>query len=244
MAPTTTPRAPLTLRSAVPAISREPGEQAHLEEDLTKIGCIGLISKPRSVKDKKMVRELVTRAPNQYDLIIRGHLETWSVEKWREAYRFDVGDEGFASRTDKFISSKFWHATNPKDGFAIADCEDSRAKKVLEFLIPILYLEKPTWVIVTVDNTIFDALLGERKVDWRIILQSVITKLVEGARKLKATSIGSYMFHFYMGQEVLSVEEMVAYAIGLDLLKYDCTLEPELDRGSSARSDPQPNPSV
>ena len=52
-----------------------------------------------------------------------------------------------------------------------------------------------------------------------------MANLVEGARKLKATPIGPYLFHLYMGQEVLNGEEMVAYEIGLDLLKYNCTLE-------------------
>ena len=102
-------------------------------------------------------------------------------------------------------------------------------KRVLEFLIPILYPEKPTRVMVTVGNTIFGALLGKRKVDWGIVLQAVVAKLVEGARKLKAIPIGPYMFHLYMGQEVLNGEEMVAYEIGLDLLKYDYTSEPDPD---------------
>ena len=52
---------------------------------------------------------------------------------------------------------------DPKDGFAIADYEDARAKRVLKFLIPILYREKPTRVTVTMGNTIFGALLGKRK---------------------------------------------------------------------------------
>ena len=50
-----------------------------------------------AVKDEKMVQELVTGALNQYDLTVCGHLETWSVKKWREAYGFNVGGEGFAS---------------------------------------------------------------------------------------------------------------------------------------------------
>ena len=108
-----------------------------------------------------MVWELVTRAPNQYDLTIQSHLETWSVKKWREAYGFDVGGEGFASRTDKFNGGKFRHAENPKDGISITNCKDSNTKRVLEFLITILYPEKPTRVTVTVGNTIFGALLRE-----------------------------------------------------------------------------------
>ena len=112
-----------------------------------------------------MVRELTIGAPNQYEGTVRVRPETWDAGKWREAYVFSAGAEGFAFQTDRFIGGKFRNAANPKDRFAIADCEDSRAKRMLEFLIPILYLEKPTRVTVTIGNTIFGALLGERKVD-------------------------------------------------------------------------------
>ena len=132
-------KTPLTLRSVVPAISKEPGERVHLEEDLTRIGCIGLLSKPCAIKDERMVRELTKGAPNQYEGTVCVWPKTWGAERWREAYGLSTGGEGFASRTDKFIGGKFRNAANPKDGFTIIDCEDSRAKRVLEFLIPILY---------------------------------------------------------------------------------------------------------
>ena len=160
-----TGKTPLILRSVVLAIPKEPGERAYLEEDLTRIGCIGLLNKPWTVKEEKMVRELIVGAPNQYEGTIRARPETYDAGRWNEAYGFSAGGDGFASRTDKFIGGKFRNAANPKDGFAIANCEDSRAKRVLEFLIPILYPEKPTRVTVTVGNTVFGALLGERKVD-------------------------------------------------------------------------------
>ena len=117
---------------------------------------------------------------------------------------------------------------------------------MLEFLIPILYPEKPIRVTVTVSNIIFGALLGERKVDWGIVHQAVVAKLVEGARKLKATPIGPYLFHLYMEQEVLNGEEMVAYEIGLDLLKYDCTPDPDpdQDQDSPTRSNLAPSTSA
>ena len=117
---------------------------------------------------------------------------------------------------------------------------------MLEFLVPILYPEKPTRVTVMVGNTIFGALLGERKVDWGILLQAVVAKLVDGVQKFKAMPIGPYLFHLYMGQELLNREEMVAYEIGLDLRKYDCTSDPDPDQGqdSPTRSDPTPSPSA
>ena len=44
MAPMTG-KTPLILRSVVPAIPKEPRERAYLEEDLTRIECIGLLNK-------------------------------------------------------------------------------------------------------------------------------------------------------------------------------------------------------
>ena len=54
---------------------------------------------------------------------------------------------------------------NSKDGFAIADCKEARARRVLEFLVPLMYPEKPTRVTIMVGNTIFGALSGKRPVD-------------------------------------------------------------------------------
>ena len=40
----------------------------------------------------------------------------------------------------------FFGRVNPKDGYVVADCKDPRVKRVLEFLVPLLYPEKPTRV--------------------------------------------------------------------------------------------------
>ena len=66
-----------------------------------------------------------------------------------------------ASRTDKYIVDQFSKSVNPKDGYIVDDYEDFRTKQVLEFLIPILYPEKPTQVTVTVENTVFGAYMGD-----------------------------------------------------------------------------------
>ena len=48
-----------------------------------------------------------------------------------------------ASQIDRFIDGKFLNLVNPKDGYAMFKCKDARARRVLEFLVPILYPEKP-----------------------------------------------------------------------------------------------------
>ena len=66
----------LILRSVVPAIPKEHGERAYLEEDLSRIRCIRLLNKPWMVNEEKMVRELIVGAPNQYEGTIRAWPET------------------------------------------------------------------------------------------------------------------------------------------------------------------------
>ena len=102
-----------------------------------------------------------------------------------------------ASRTDRFIDSKFSARMNPKDGFAVADCKEARARRVLEFLVPLLYLEKPTRVTITVGNTIFGALSEERPVDWGQVVKDLVQRFFSGMGKSKATSICPYVFHLY-----------------------------------------------
>ena len=71
---------------------------------------------------------------------------------------------------DKFVEGKFSTQINPKDEHVVVDCIDPRERRVLEFIIPILYSEKPTWITMTVANTIFGALFGVRKVSWRLVI--------------------------------------------------------------------------
>ena len=71
-----------------------------------------------------------------------------------------------AGRTNKLIDGKFSTQINPKDGHAVAECIDPKEKRVLEFVVPILYPEKPSRVTLTVGNTIFGALSKVRKVNW------------------------------------------------------------------------------
>ena len=86
--------------------------------------------------------------------------EKWTAKEWRKVYGFVREGEGMASRTDRFIDGMFSGCVNPKDGYAVVNCKYPRVKRVLEFLVPLLYSEKPTRVTIIVGNTIFEALSG------------------------------------------------------------------------------------
>ena len=136
-----------------------------LEEDLQWIGCRGFMGKPWGLRMEDLVVELLGEKNNHWDGTVRQALEKWSAKEWRKVYRFAREGEGMASRTDRFIDDKFSKWVNPKDGYAVVDCKEPRARKVLEFLVPLLYPEKPTRVTTMVGNTIFGALSRERPVD-------------------------------------------------------------------------------
>ena len=165
---------------------------------------------------------------NQFDFTVRGKLEWWTMLTWRETYRFKPEGYGWASTTDKYIVSQFQNPVNPKDMFAVGDCKDFRAKQVLEFLVPILYPEKPTHVIVMVGNIIFKALLGERPINWGLLLFHVVERMVALVGKEKPTTVCPYMFHLYKEHQVLLSLELAAYTLKMKMVQYNCTPNLEL----------------
>ena len=111
-------------------------------------------------------------------------------------------------RTEKWVDGKFKTTINPKDGYTVSDCIDPRERRVLGFVIPILYLEKPNRVTKEVGNTVFGALSGEYKVSWGQVLHEVVDKLVFVLGKGKPTPVSPYLFHFYSKFECLREEEI------------------------------------
>ena len=225
----------ISLKVLVPVIPETPTARQELEEDLERIGCAGLLNKPWNVKDEGLVRELVEGAPNQFNHTVRCKPKKWTALVWKEAYRFKSEGYGWASRTDKYIVSPFRKSMIHKDGYAVSDYEDFRAKQVLEFLIPILYPEKPTWVTVTVGNTMFRALLGDRPVDWGLLIYDVVTRMVGLVSKGKPTMVCPFMFHLYKERQVLRSAELATYTLAMEMVKYDCTPNPEPNLEQASR---------
>ena len=155
----------MALKAVVPGIPKTVKDRELLEEDLRRIGCHGFLRKPWGLRMEDLVVELLGGKDNRWDGTVRQAPEKWTVKEWRKVYDFRRGGEGMASRTDRFIDGMFSSRVNPKDGYNVADCRDPRVKRVLEFLVPLLYPEKPTRVTITVGNTIFRALSGERPID-------------------------------------------------------------------------------
>ena len=124
---------------------------------------------------------------------------------------------------------KFSARVNPKDGFVVADCKEARARRVLEFLVSLLYPEKPTRVTITVGNTIFGALSGERLVDWGQVVKDLVQRFFSRMGKSNATLICPYIFHLYQSHEVLLPAEKKEYMIKEVLFKHNVESEGKED---------------
>ena len=164
----------MALKAVVLGVPKSVRDQELLEEDLRRIGCHGFMGKPWGLQIEDLVVELLGDKDNRWDRTVRQASEKWTAKGWRKVYGFGRGGEGMASQTDRFIDGMFSDRVNPKDGYAVVDCKDPRVKRVLEFLVPLLYPEKPTRVTITVGNTVFGALSGERPVDLGIVVKDLV----------------------------------------------------------------------
>jgi len=244
------PAVEIKLRKIVPVIPMGDGEKEQLVEDLTSMGCPGFLSKPWGFREETMVRELIAGPSNEFDGQLRGRPEQWTEETWRDVYGFRSGGQGMAGRKEDYYRGKFRGVVNPKDGYAVEDCIDARHRRLLAFLIPILYPDKPTRVTITLGNLIFGALTGKRRVDWGRIIFDLVAQLASRVGKSRATPISPYLFHLYHANELLSVTEQKTWEQLELLLSYGesgTDDEVESESGSEPESEgeedpPQPPP--
>ena len=165
----------VSLRNVIPNIPERRLERAQLEEDLKKMRCAGLQEQLWGLKHEEIIWELLaTERPNVFDGTIQDRPEQWTSGHWREVYSFWEGRAGLANRMDAYVDGKFIHAMDPKVGYPVRDCRNARHCRLLEFLVPIIHLDKPTRVTIIIGNTIFGALDGGRSVDWRMVLRDLV----------------------------------------------------------------------
>jgi hypothetical protein len=200
------------------------------------MGCSGFLEKPWGFKDDRIVRELLDGVSNKFDNSIRGQAVRWTEKCWREVYHFGKGGGGLADRKDEYVKECFKDLPSPKDGYSINDCKDPRHKRLLAFLVPIVYPEKPNRITVTWGNTIFGALNGGRKVNWARVITPLVVQLAARVDKSRATPICPFLYHLYEKKELLRPEEEKAWKIQEGMLKYGESGS-EDEAGSASGSD-------
>src|SRR5665811_2337856 len=198
----------VSLRSVPAVVPTDEEEKQQLADDLTKMGCEGLLAQPWAMKSEALVREFLQPRSNEWEGTLRRLPELWMADKWAEVYSFRKAGRLKARRTDTWVDGKFQSPINSKDGHSVEDCIDPRERRVLEFIVPILYPEKLGRVMKEIGNTIFGSLAGEYKVSRGQVIGEVVDKLVSILVKRKPTLVSPYLFHLYSKFECLRKEEI------------------------------------
>ena len=126
-----------------------------------------------------------------------------------------------ATWREKYAEGKFANPPHPKDGYSLPECKDLRARRMLEFVVPIPYPEKLERVTVTVGNTIFGAYMGEKEVDWALVMKDTVKRLLTGISKSKSTPIYPYLLHLYIAHDVVQAEDRKVYMVGESFMRHD-----------------------
>jgi hypothetical protein len=118
------------------------------------------------------------------------------------------------------VKDCFRELLNPKDGYDIEDCTDPRHRRMLAFLAPIVYPDKPNRITVTLGNTIFGTLIGGRKVNWARIITNLVIQLASRVGKSRASPICPFLYHLYERMELLKPKEERTWKIQEVMMKY------------------------
>ena len=235
----------ISLWNVTPSIPENPIHLEELKQDLARMRCEGLLDRPWTLKREQLVWELLlSERPNMFDTTVRDQPQLWTVDLWRQTYRFPRGGSGLSNRTAGHHEGWFMHQVDPKDGYSVSDCWVDRHRRLLEFMILIIHPDKPTRVTITIGNTIFGALDGGREVDWGVIFRDLVQRLAKGVGKPKSTPICPFLFHLYEGQGLLTADEDLDYWTAKEMVGYRITPDPDSQpRSSEDESTPAPAPS-
>ena len=125
--------------------------------------------------------------------------------------RFQEDGQGTGFPDGPLLCGKFQNPPTKKDGFPVAECINGREKRLMKYLAAILSPERPNRITVTLANTIFGALSGDRKVDWGVVMRDQIKRLVGGIGKSKPSPITPFLYHLYQTHGWLTNRELDSY---------------------------------
>ena len=71
---------PMSLKSVVLVVPKDEGEKQQLIEDLTQMGCEGLLVQPWGLMSEEMVQEFLQKCSNEWEGTMRRDLEQWMAK--------------------------------------------------------------------------------------------------------------------------------------------------------------------
>jgi hypothetical protein len=168
-----------------------------LENSLLEMGLRHLLQIPWNILHESYVKDFGTDAP-ALDVFLkyRGRPEEWTTAFIGRAFK--CPDSGQISRSQRAKEADmYFDGTNSSHGWNVKQCNVPELKRLFEFLVPIIHPKKPTFLPVSMANTVVASWLGVAQINWAHILQQAILGLVDGLESGKATVLPSYLAQLY-----------------------------------------------
>ena len=210
----------IPLKPLVPTIPTDDEELREMGEDLQIMGCEGLLAQPWDVQDAEVLREFKFERGNQWLDTKRRDPENWTPDTWAKVYGFQRGvGAGVACRKDGLCAGKFGGNVDPKEGLHPSNYRNPRERRVLEFLMPILYPERPKRISLTMANTLFDALSGARPVNWGLLIHKIVGRAIPNIGR-KPSYLSPFILHLYKHYDCIKPEEEDRLTIAMEEVTY------------------------
>src|SRR5450759_5581148 len=109
----------VSLRSVPAVVLADEEEKQQLADDLTMMGCQGLLAEPWAMKSETLVREFLLPRSNEWEGTLRRLPGLWTADRWAEVYSFRREGRLKARRTDTWVDGKFQSPISAKDGHSV-----------------------------------------------------------------------------------------------------------------------------
>jgi hypothetical protein len=226
---------PIPTKPLIPTIPTDDEELLELGEDLRIMGCEGLLAQPWNVQADNVLREFKFERGNQWIGTKRRDLDNWTPDTWARVYGFHRGvGEGWVGRKDGLFAGKFKEEVDPKEGLHPSKCRNPRERRMLEFLMPILYPEKPKRISLTMANTLFGAMSEVRPVNWGVLIHEVVGRAIPHIGR-KPSYLSPFLLHLYKHFNCITTDEEDLLTIASEEVAYK--IRPAV-ADSSTSSDP------
>ena len=124
-----------------------------------------------------------------------------------------------ASRKDGLVAGNFLGDVDPKEGLNPSNSRNPRERRVLKFLMPIFYREKPKRISLTMANTLFGVLFGVRPVNWGLLIHEIVGRALSSIGK-KPSYLSPFILHLYKHNNCITAEEEDMLTIAAEEVTY------------------------
>ena len=205
-----------------------------LEEDLTRIGCMGLYEKPWVFQKGQAVVELLPSGTPRGGH--RANPLAWTRELWRDVYSF-IEEKDWRPQVDRKLLEE--HISSSYD---VSECYRSdqflnkRLRRVVEFLNPIFHPNRRERVTARLATTYIQAFFEISSPDWGLLLEEAIMPQLRAVQNggCSKTFLLPYLMHLYEYCGCLEPEERKSWKQGMIPQDHSPRAFSQLTGGSSA----------